>query len=54
MKPLTDDDRRLLNLLESTRLCNQIEVVFNIKNQPKESQEVAHRRVLELIKRVCS
>lgn len=52
--PLTDDEKRLFKLLEDTRLCNQIEVSYNVKNFPKEEQEVSHRKVMELIQRVCS
>lgn len=51
---MTDDDRRLLKLIEETRTMNQIEVSYHVKNLPKETQEVAHRRVMELIQRVCS
>jgi hypothetical protein len=51
---MTEGEKRLFKLLEDTRLCNQLEVSYNVKNLPKETQEVAHRRVMELIQRVCS
>lgn len=55
MKPLlTDDEQRLLKLLKDTRTSNQIEVSYNVENLQKEEQEIAHRKVMELIQRLCS